>query len=310
MTGKTDETKDYFDKNTEFWSSLFSDGVYGTAIQRVRIVSDKISDFLDSDFSDKSRTEYTHLDFGCGTGELAAISTSIGIRVIAVDIAPAMVSATKSAVNKEGSHNAQVYQGGIGSLDVFDTISIDVFSALGLIEYLKLPELVAFLDDVARILRPNGRAYIGSRNRLFNIFSENKFTDLEVSLGQYEKLAAELESIHKWITDDCLLESLNDAKQIEQFTDWVYPDQLPQTSPVSVSQRIQYSICDLSKRAIDNGFNIKDIYSIRYHPAKMTILEPGTHSELIDKINLTIDDYGDTKWALPCSSTYILELSK
>lgn len=310
MLNKTQETRDYFDKNTEFWSSLFRESIYGTTTQRVRIVSKKISDLLDGEFSNKLRTECTHLDFGCGTGELAAISASMGIQVIAIDIAPRMVDATKSAVEQANAHNARVFQGNIEALDDIETNSIDVFSALGLIEYLTLTELDVFLENVTRILRPNGRAYIGSRNRLFNIFSENDFTDLEVSIGEYDKLAAEVDSIYKWIAEDCFLDSLNDAKKIEPFRDWAYPDELPQTSPVSVSQRIQYSVCDLSMRAINNGLEIRDVNAVRFHPAKMAILEPNIHSELIDKINLTIDDDGDTKWAVPCSSSYLLELSK
>jgi SAM-dependent methyltransferase len=310
MRDKAEETKDYFDNNTEFWSSLFGGGIYGTATQRIRIVSNKIGDFLSGEISGKPKTECTHIDFGCGTGELATVTGSMGIQVIAIDIAPRMVSATKTAFDKEGLHNARAYQGGIDSLDDIETNSIDVFSALGLIEYLTLSELDIFLDSVARILRPSGRAYIGSRNRLFNIFSENDFTDLEVSLGEYNKLAAEAESIRQWIAKDSLITSLNDKKKIEKFTDWVYPDELPRTSPVSVSQRIQYSICDLSMRSINSWLTVNDIHAVRYHPAKMAILDTDIHSELIDKINLTIDDYGDTKWALPCSSTYILELSK
>lgn len=310
MIDKTKETKDFFDNNTEFWSSLFSESIYGTATQRVRIVSKKISDLLDGEFSNKPRTECTHLDFGCGTGELAAISASMGIQVIAIDIAPGMVDAAKCAVEKESAHSTRVVQGGIDALEDIETNSIDVFSALGLIEYLTLTKLDVFLDNVTRILCPGGRAYIGSRNRLFNIFSENKFTDLEVSLGEYDKLAAELDSVYKWIAEDSLLKSLNDAKRIEQFRDWAYPDELPYTSPVSVSQRIQYSVCDLSARAINNGLKVKDINSVRFHPAKMENLDPNIHSELIDKINVTIDAYGDTKWAVPCSSSYILELLK
>ena len=219
MIDKTQETRDYFDKNTEFWSSLFNESIYGTTTQRVRIVSNKINDLLDGEFSNKPRNEFTHLDFGCGTGQLAAISASMGIQVIAVDIASGMIDATKSEVEKVSADNARVFQGGIDSLADIETSSIDVFSALGLIEYLTLTELDVFLDNVTRILRPGGRAYIGSRNRLFNIFSENKFTDLEVSLGEYDKLAAELDSVYKWIAEDSLLKSLNDAKKIEKFKD-------------------------------------------------------------------------------------------
>jgi len=310
MSDKTQETRDYFNNNTEFWRSLFNDSIYGTTTQRVRLVANKIRGLVDHSNSSISKHDFTHLDFGCGTGELASVSASMGIQVIAIDVAPAMVDATLSAIDARFEKNSKVLQGDIDTLIDIESNSIDVFSALGLIEYLTLSELDIFLKNVTRILRPRGRAYIGSRNRLFNIFSENDFTDLEVSLGEYDKLASEVTNIEKWIADDCFLDSLNNVKKIEPFINWAYPEELPQTSPVSVSQRIQYSVCDLSMRAINNGLEIQDVNAVRFHPAKMSILDPNIHNELIDKINHAIDDYADSKWAVPRSSSFILELSK
>lgn len=310
MSDKTQETRDYFNNNTEFWSSLFNDSVYGTATQRVRLVENKLRGLVERNNSSKSECGFTHLDFGCGTGELASISASMGINVIAIDVAPAMVDATLSAIDAEFANNSEVYQGDASTLEKCEESSIDVFSALGLIEYLTIEELDVFLKDVARILRPRGRAYIGSRNRLFNIYSDNEFTNIEKSIGEYDKLSAEYDAIYQWISEDSLLESLNDKSKIGPFLDWKYPDALPKTSPVSVSQRIQYSVCDLSMRLINCCLKLTDINSVRFHPAKPAILEPNTNVDLIDKINMAIDEYGNTKWAVPYSSSYMLEVAK
>jgi ubiquinone/menaquinone biosynthesis C-methylase UbiE len=310
MSDKTQETKNYFDNNTEFWSSLFNDSIYGTTTQRVRLVANKIRGLVEYHNSSIPKQDFTHLDFGCGTGELASISASMGIQVIAIDVAPAMIDATLSAIDEKFAKRTKVLQGDISILGEIEDSSIDVFSALGLIEYLTIEELDVFLKDVARILRPSGRAYIGSRNRLFNIYSDNEFTNIERSIGEYDKLSAEYDAVCHWISEDSLLRSLNDKTKIGPFLKWKYPDVLPNTSPVTVSQRVQYSVCDLSMRLINCGLNLTDINAVRFHPAKPAILEPNTNIDLIDAINMAIDEHGNTKWAVPYSSTYLLEVAK
>ncbi|MDY6992671.1 MAG: class I SAM-dependent methyltransferase [Pseudomonadota bacterium] len=310
MSSKTQETSDYFNNNTEFWSSLFNKSIYGTATQRVRIVANKLRGLIENSNNNNSKCNFTHLDFGCGTGELAAISASMGIQVVAIDVAPAMVEVTLSSINTEFTDNVKVMQGDVSSLkDVADG-SIDAFSALGLIEYLTLDELDVFLHEVARILRPHGKAYIGSRNRLFNIYSDNEFTSIEKGIGEYSKLCSELDAIGEWTSDGLLIESLNDRTKIRPFSNWKYPELLPSTSPVSVSQRIQYSVSDLSMRLIDNCLMLNDIKAVRFHPANLAVLDPARNVELIDKVNLVIDEYDDTKWAIPYSSSFILEVSR
>ena len=60
MFNKKKETKDYFNNNTEFWSSLFKDSIYGTTTQRVRIVTDKLRNQIDQSNSDKLEQNFKH----------------------------------------------------------------------------------------------------------------------------------------------------------------------------------------------------------------------------------------------------------
>lgn len=310
MFNKKKETKDYFNNNTEFWSSLFKDSIYGTTTQRVRIVTNKLRNQIDQSNSDKLEQNFRHLDFGCGTGELASISANMGNNVVAIDIAPAMVDATLSSIKQEFINNTKVFQGDVSDLDKIEDSSIDALSALGLIEYLTVDELETFLHHVQRILSKNGRAYIGSRNRLFNIFTKNEFTDIEKTIGEYDKLFEEYLAISIWITENTLIQSLNDKTKIEPFLNWKYPDILPKTSAVSVSQRIQYSLCDMSSRLMNRGLKLSDINAVRFHPTKPSLLQKTSDVDLIDRINMIIDDHGSTKWAIPYSSSYILEISR
>ena len=310
MFNKKKETKDYFNNNTEFWSSLFKDSIYGTTTQRVRIVTDKLRNQIDQSNSDKLEQNFKHLDFGCGTGELASISANMGSDVVAIDIAPAMVDATLSSIKQEFINNTKIFQGDVSDLDKIEDSSVDAFSALGLIEYLTVDELETFLQHVQRILSKNGKAYIGSRNRLFNIYTKNEFTDIEKTIGEYDKLFEEYLAISNWITENSLIQSLNDKTKIEPFLNWKYPDSLPKTSAVSVSQRIQYSLCDMSSRLMNRGLKLIDINAVRFHPTKPSLLQKTSDVDLIDKINMIIDEHSSTKWAIPHSSSYILEISK
>ena len=44
------------------------------------------------------------------------------------------------------------------------------------IEYLSIPDIKKFLDISKYLLKKNGILVFGSRNRLFNLFSLNKFS--------------------------------------------------------------------------------------------------------------------------------------
>ena len=59
----------------------------------------------------------------------------------------------------------------------------DLISAQGLIEYISPAQLVELCGKVSSMLAPGGAFVVGSRNRLFNAFSLNAFTDLERRLG-------------------------------------------------------------------------------------------------------------------------------
>jgi hypothetical protein len=48
-----------------------------------------------------------------------------------------------------------------------------------------------FFDRAAAMLRPGGALVVGSRNRLYNAVSMNRFTEMERKLGVLDRLTAE-----------------------------------------------------------------------------------------------------------------------
>lgn len=107
----------------------------------------------------------TAVDLGCGAGHGLVAMRKLGFdRVIGVDISDRMVDSARRLVQSEGLEDcAQVYQGDVTNLDMIESASVDVCTALGVIEYLRGDETL--LSEVHRILRPNGSAVIQVRNR-------------------------------------------------------------------------------------------------------------------------------------------------
>ena len=67
----------------------------------------------------------------------------------------------------------------------FDKLSFDLISALGFIEYISTKALDELFKRVGALLNSEGTFAIGSRNRIFNVFSRNAYTLLEEKLSCY-----------------------------------------------------------------------------------------------------------------------------
>ena len=94
-------------------------------------------------------------DIGCGTGVFTEMLSPIASSVIGIDREPTMLDAARSRLGNPA--NVELRQGGAESLPLDDS-SIDL-AVLGLILH-HLEEPVLALREVARVLRPNGRALI------------------------------------------------------------------------------------------------------------------------------------------------------
>lgn len=301
MSDKNIESRDFFDNNVKYWSSLFSDSKYTTAIQRIA----KVSTDITSHHAALSTPEATWIDFGCGTGELLESSCNSTLKGIGFDISSNMIS---HCISNGTNPNITWQVGDLSKLKTISENTINYFSALGLIEYLDLDMVSEFLDSVSRMLCTNGFAYIGSRNRLFNVFSKNKFTDIKVELNCYDSLLDEINILESLIKSDSFIADLNEYVSSESLCSWKYPTSLPSTSPVSVSQRLQYSIFDFCARLQEYSLKVTDIYPIRFHPAKPCHFS--NESTFIDDINNLLDGQLTSQyWSILQSSTLIFKVS-
>jgi len=95
-------------------------------------------------------------DLGCGTGQVSAALAPFVARVIAVDASSAMLQAAKRRLS--GLDNIDLRRGELETLPIDDE-RLDVATLMLVLHHVPEPEKA--LAEVARVLKPGGRAIIG-----------------------------------------------------------------------------------------------------------------------------------------------------
>lgn len=197
------------------------------------------------------------LDVGCGTGELVIAFARRGIAATGIDFSEAMI---RRARRKAGSMRkatfvcASVFDYDLGS----NAGKFDLVVANGFIEYISLRELGRFLTFARRALRRGGTLILSSRNRLFNIWSLNRFTENELAGGGAEAIIRESIAIAN-ATRIADLAAVQPAAPPKEATFQ------PKTNRISVSQRYQYTPVQLIRILGRHGFRASDIAPVHIH---------------------------------------------
>ena len=102
-----------------------------------------------------ARSDWTLGDLGCGTGQVSAALAPFVERVIAVDASAAMLQAAKKRL--QGFENVDLRRGELEALPV-DDAKLDAATLMLVLHH--VPEPQRALAEVARVLKPGGRAII------------------------------------------------------------------------------------------------------------------------------------------------------
>ena len=171
------------------------------------------------------------IDVGCGTGDLSNEASKIIKKSVGIDFSKNMI---KLAHNKFKRKNLELYHKNFFDIDINERF--DCLSANGFIEYLSLKDIDKFIKFSKKIVKQNKFIIFGTRNRLFNLFSLNKFSDfIKLKKNRFEEVL---------------------FKQ-------------PKTG-IDVDKRHQFSplqLVDILKR---NNWEPLDFYPINYHPVVPT----------------------------------------
>src|SRR5262249_18394053 len=113
------------------------------------------------------------LDAGCGTGELVCELGQLGMNAVGIDFSKEMIEFCKKSAAGLNVKSVQFHQASIFDYD-YGPAKYDVISGNGLIEYISYDQLRDFLVVASKALKKGGSLVLGSRNRLFNVFSLNR----------------------------------------------------------------------------------------------------------------------------------------
>ena len=285
------QTKNFFDKEVYKWAeqSKKNKNIFQNTIQqRNNFVSQLV----------KEKKIKTHLDVGCGAGDLLEMSSPFVDLGIGIDFSSKMIEVAKKKFtrNKKVSlYNSSVFNFAFNK-------KINLVSANGFIEYLTIREIRDFFLLVYKNLTKNGFFVFSSRNRLFNLFSLNKFSELELDEDLFLKFYKESIDLMTLTFSEYIK-----SKPIP-FSEVKYTQ--PKTY-VKVDVRHQFSPLQLIGILKKLHFKIIDISPINYHPVAPLIFSKNEEFKKISNvINYKLINKKDKIKLVPFSSTFMMVVAK
>lgn len=250
-TKQQKQTKKFFEKNTANWykkgktDSKFSVNVIKQRNQYVEKISTKY-------LPKNAKT----LDVGCGTGDLVINLLRKNFDSQGIDFAEAMIKKAKKECMKNGFSSERFFLNSI--FDFAPTSRYDLISANGFIEYISEKELDVFIKQAHNMIKKRGIFVLGSRNRLFNIFSFNDYTLSEIEGGDIIELIKE-----------CI--TLSSSKSIKEWLEKKYVSRIFQNiqnhanTGINVDKRYQYTPLQLVNKLNSLGFKVFDLIPVHIH---------------------------------------------
>lgn len=296
MSDQQNQTKQHFVTHAEGWQAKAEQTTRGDGVieGRKNAVLSVLKSFEKVD---------SFLDVACGTGQLVLAVADQGISSLGVDFSEKMIEICES--NRKGRDALGMAR--FQSCSFFDMPTdeqkFDVISAQGFIEYISIEQLNEFFSRSAKMLRKGGALVVGSRNRLFNTFSQNAFTQMEMDLGVLNDLMSESIAFQSSSSID---EAIKKISPFEQTLE--HPERHPDTQ-VGVETRYQYSPAELIYILRKHGFTPNCIYPINFHGLSPALKKD--FPEVQRKLSSTMSSLAPTDPRLiPQSSTFVLDMRK
>lgn len=197
-----------------------------------------------------------------GVGEGTPITTlgKIGIDVWGFDISPEMVKQSRKRMTENGMNPEKIFEGDIQDpltyIHVLREGQFDALVAMGVMTHIENDDMV--LENISTMVRPGGTVFIGFRNKMFSLFTFNRYTkefimdDLlsGINIQLKEIIAKDLDS-HLRLDMPYVHNMLGDTKS--QGSD-VFPSRFHNP----------FEVCDLFEK--HNFKNIR-LRWYHYHPA-------------------------------------------
>lgn len=291
-TTQQQETLAYFKKHAQDWRNKASGDTQQARVNNIKQRNNYVLYVIKS----RKKTKNA-LDVGCGSGELVREMAKLGIRATGIDFAKEIIDIARKTA---GNPLANFVHGSIFDFDSGKT-KYDVISANGFIEYISYKQLIDFLKISSNLLAHGGSLVMGSRNRLFNIFSLNDFTESEIRLG----------TINQLLRESIALERESDISRLKK----IQPASLQKSNKkqnnkgVTISVRYQYTPIQLINLLIKKGFKTVHISPIHIHGVTPELKDkyPRLHVE----ISNLLQNYAEKNMSLiPNASSFMIHAKK
>ena len=297
-TKQQQETLNYFDAFAKDWKEK----AQGQKISKVNVINQRNNYVLEVV---KSRAKNSKtLDVGCGTGELVHEISKLNIHALGVDFANEMIKLANEIAVKDNLTNAEFVCASIFEYKM-ENNSLDVISANGFLEYISYEQLDSFLTVAFNALQKDGSLVLGSRNRLYNIFSMNEYTSNEIANNNIGKLLSEAITITSLADLSGLLQI--DAVPLEK------PDATHGNTGIDVSTRFQFTPTQLAKMLDAKGFTVKGLCPVHIHgmPPSFVTGHKDVHYNISNLLSqITNDDKESRNKLIPSASSFMIHATK
>lgn len=293
-TFQQNETREFFNRHAAEWQSK----ALGEVPKRVNVIQER-NDFVLDVIARREQT-IAALDVGCGSGDLVCEIARRGVPATGVDYAAEMIALARAAAKEGGIRGTQFLCASIFDLDLAPE-SLDVISANGFIEYISYRELDRLLALAHTALRPGGSLVLGSRNRLFNLFSLNEYTMAEVEQGTHTALLKEAVA---WTGEPALETMARMACAPLQPEDSRHAD-----TGIGVTTRYQFTPVQLLQRLQRNGYGLTEIAPVHEHGVAPAFKK--RHPEVHTHVSTLLHHYaGETTALIPYASTFMVHATR
>lgn len=240
------------------------------------------------------------LDVGCGTGDLVCEIARQGITATGVDFAEDMIELAREAAKAQGLSQADFRCASIFEVE-FLSNAYDVIVANGFIEYISQDELRRFAQLVSAALAPGGSLVLGSRNRLFNIYSLNAYTVMEL----------ETEHLPQLIQEAIALSAADGIDTLPKLdpAPWQAPETEHVQTNIAVATRFQYTPYQLKTLLEDVALSVCEIYPIHVHGVTPSFKSdvPQVHTAIANMLQAFARQRLDL---VPTASTFMVHAQK
>jgi 2-polyprenyl-3-methyl-5-hydroxy-6-metoxy-1,4-benzoquinol methylase len=299
-TDQQDQALRFFNMTAKEWRRKAE----GAIASKVNVVAERNATVLRvaAERATAGKPVTAFLDIGCGTGELVIAMAERCRKALGIDFASEMIALCDQTRGERRLDNAGFATGSIFE-HAFGGQTFDIISAMGFIEYVSVSELEKLAALCHRLLRPGGCLLVGSRNRLFNIFSLSAYTEMELDLETVTSLLRESMALAGIERPDAAIAACR-----------AMPGSYPPVSShpitgIGVDTRHQYAPSELIRMFESRGLAARGLFPIHFHG--LCVPAAKTHRTLYVDIAAAINALApDDHRLVPQASSFVLHFGK